>query len=55
MDYLRFKSSLVADLRFGKHVSLSADASYFDRVGKYTDAGNLGNGWSCGDLEVMLP
>ena len=39
MDYLRFKSSLVADFRFGKHVSLSVDASYFDRVGNYTDAG----------------
>ncbi|MCQ2163756.1 MAG: TonB-dependent receptor [Bacteroidales bacterium] len=38
MDYMRFKSSVVADLRFGRHVSLSADASCYDRVGNYADA-----------------
>ena len=38
MDYMRFKTSFVAAFRFGRHFRLSADATLYDRYGKYTDA-----------------
>lgn len=38
MDYMKFKASLIADFRVGKHWALSANASYYDREGNYADA-----------------
>lgn len=38
MDYMKYKASLIADFHFGRHISLSANASYYDREGYYTDA-----------------
>lgn len=37
MDYMRLKASVMLSLKFGKHVRLSADASYCDRAGNYVD------------------
>lgn len=39
MDYMRFKSSLSAEVQLARKLTLNADLSFYDRAGNYVDAG----------------